>query len=661
MNKIIVLLIIGLLSGVSGCTRKTIYVDTGADKNGFSAPSQFTAEENSRLLKELPFHDDTDFIQASRGFIARDEELRVYGESGKLIWDQPAYNFVTGDSPSSVNPSLWRQAKLNSLHGLYKVSEGIYQIRGYDFANMTIIEGERGWIIVDPLTSKETAAKAIEFAETQLGRKQVTAIIFTHSHIDHFGGVLGVISADFAKKNNVRIVAPEGFMAEATSENILAGPTMVRRSEYMYGKNLPRTDRGHVDSGLGKGPAYGTIGILTPTDIISKASQEMLLDGVRFVFKNVPGSEAPAELIFYLPDHKAFCGAEIVTRHMHNLYTLRGAKVRDALRWSNYIEEARVSFPETEIYFGSHHWPIWGNKDVDDFLKKQRDTYKYIHDQTLRMAHSGYTPKEIAEKMVMPKALRTSFSSRGYYGSVSHNSRAVYQAYFGWFDGNPANLNPLPPEESAKQYVKFMGGADNVLAKAKVSFHQGNYRWVAEVLNHLVFAEPGNTEAKEVLAQTYDQLGYQAESGPWRDVYLTGANELRQGSPKEGSNLAAARDMLKHAPLDRFFDSMSLRLNGPKADGQTLTFNFTFTDLNVNYIISIENAVMHYRKSDPDPNADATLRVTHDLYLDIALEIASLKDILFSDDIEFKGSKLKLLKFFSLLDKPDTRFNIVTP
>lgn len=661
MNKIIVILIISLLSGVTGCTRKTMYVDTGVDKNGFSAPTQFTGEENSRLLKELPFSDNTDFIQANRGFIARDEELRVYGENGKVIWDQPAYSFVTGDSPSSVNPSLWRQAKLNSLHGLYKVSDGIYQIRGYDFANMTIIEGKKGWIIVDPLTSKETAAKAIEFARTQLGEKPITAIIFTHSHIDHFGGVLGVISADYAKKNNVRIVAPEGFMAEATSENILAGPTMVRRSEYMYGKDLPRTKRGHVDSGLGKGPAYGKIGILPPTDIVNKPSQEMILDGVRFVFKNVPGSEAPAELIFYLPESKIFCGAEIVTRHMHNLYTLRGAKVRDALAWSNYIEQARVSFPETEIYFGSHHWPIWGNKDVDEFLKKQRDTYKYIHDQTLRMAHSGYTPKEIAEKMVMPEALRTSFSSRGYYGSVSHNSRAVYQAYFGWFDGNPANLNPLPPEESAKQYVKFMGGADNLLAKAKVSFDQGNYRWVAEVLNHLVFADPGNTEAKEVLAQTYDQLGYRAESGPWRDVYLTGANELRHGSPKEGINLAAAREMLKHAPLDRFFDSMSLRLNGPKADGQKLILNFTFTDLNVNYIISIENAVMHYRKSDPDPNADATLKVTHDLYLDIALEIASLKDILFSDDIEFKGSKLKLLKFFSLLDKPDTRFNIVIP
>jgi alkyl sulfatase BDS1-like metallo-beta-lactamase superfamily hydrolase len=661
MNKTIAMLIVGLFLCSMGCTRKIIKLDTGIDTNQFSAPSQFTGEANTRLLKELPFSDTTDFMQANRGFIARDEQLFVYGENGKVIWDQPAYAFVKGDSPLSVNPGLWRQAKLNSIHGLFKVSDGIYQIRGYDFANMTIIEGEKGWIIVDPLTSKETAAKAIEFARNQLGRKTITAIIFTHSHVDHFGGVLGVISAEEVKKNNVRIVAPEGFMAEATSENILAGPTMIRRSEFMYGKNLPRTKRGHVDSGLGKGPAYGKIGILPPTDSINKETQEMMLDGVRFVFKNVPGSEAPAELIFYLPERKVFCGAEIVTRHMHNLYTLRGAKVRDALAWSHYIEQARVSFPDAEVYFGCHHWPIWGNKAINDFLKKQRDTYKYIHDQTLRMAHSGLTPKEIAEKMVMPESLRTSFSNRGYYGTVRHNARAVYQAYFGWFDGNPANLNPLPPEESAKQYVAYMGGADNIITQARVSFDRGDYRWVAEVLNQLVFAEPGNKEAKEMLAQTYDQLGYQAESGPWRDVYLTGAYELRHGSPKKGISLADAKELLKYTPLERFFDSMSLRLNGPDADGQEITLNFTFTDLNVNYIISIENAVMHYRKSEPDPTADATLKVTHDLYLDIALEIASLRDILFSDAIKFEGSKLKLLKFFSLLDKPDPRFNIVVP
>lgn len=661
MNKTVALLLIGLFFGSIGCSKKTVYMDTGPDKNGFSAPTRFTGEANAGVLKELPFSDNTDFIQANRGLIARDEQLRVRGENGAVIWDQTAYDFIKGDSPPSVNPSLWRQAKLNSIHGLFKVSKGIYQVRGYDFANMTIIEGKSGWILVDPLTSKESAAKAIAFARTHLGRNPITAIIFTHSHVDHFGGVLGIMSAEEAKKNNVRIVAPQGFMKEATSENILAGPTMVRRSGFMYGKNLPRTDRGHVDSGLGKGPAYGKIGILPPTDIVSKPTQEMILDGVKFVFQNVPGSEAPAELIFYLPESNAFCGAEIVTRQMHNLYTLRGAKIRDALAWSKYIEQARVSFPESEIYFGSHHWPIWGNQKINDFMKKQRDTYKYIHDQTLRMAHSGYTPKEIAENMVMPEALRTSFSNRGYYGTVRHNSRAVYQAYFGWFDGNPANLNTLPPGESANRYVTFMGGAENVMAQAQASYDTGDYRWVAEVLNHLVFAEPGNKKAKELLAQTYDQLGYQAESGPWRDVYLTGASELRHGSPKKGIRLADAKEMLKHTSIDSFLDSMSLRLNGPDADGKEMTLNFTFTDLNVNYVITVENAVMHYKKSDPDPNADATLKLTHDIYLDIALEIVGLTDILFSDDIKFEGSKLKLIKFFSLLDKPDPRFNIVIP
>ncbi|MBI9093152.1 MAG: MBL fold metallo-hydrolase [Desulfobacterium sp.] len=661
MKKIVAIVIIGLVFGSVGCSKKTVYMDTGPDKNGFSAPTQFTGETNAKVLNDLPFSDNTDFIQANRGLIARDEQLRVRGENGTVIWDQTAYDFIKGDSPSSVNPSLWRQAQLNSIHGLFKVSKGIYQVRGYDFANMTIIEGKSGWILVDPLTSKESAAKAIAFARTHLGRKPITAIIFTHSHVDHFGGVLGIMSAGEAKKNNVRIVAPQGFMKEATSENILAGPTMIRRADFMYGKNLPRTDRGHVDSGLGKGPAYGKIGILPPTDIVNKPTQEMIIDGIKFIFQNVPGSEAPAELIFYLPESNAFCGAEIVTRQMHNLYTLRGAKIRDALAWSNYIEQARVSFPESEIYFGSHHWPIWGNQKINDFLKKQRDTYKYIHDQTLRMAHSGYTPKEIAENMVMPEALRTCFSSRGYYGTVRHNSRAVYQAYFGWFDGNPANLNTLPPVESANRYVKFMGGAENVMAQAQASYDTGDYRWVAEVLNHLVFAEPENKTAKELLAKTYDQLGYQAESGPWRDVYLTGASELRHGSPQKGICLADAKEMLKHTSIDSFLDSMSLRLNGPDADGKDITLNFTFTDLNVNYVITVENAVMHYKKSEPDPKADATLKLTHDIYLDIALEIAGLKDILFSDDIKFEGSKLKLIKFFSLLDKPDPRFNIVVP
>ena len=657
MKKICIIFILLLLSAGCRSTHKT----GAADENGFTAPTDYTLKANRKVLKELPFSDQTDFEQAQKGFIAKEKDLIVKDEKGKTVWDQSAYSFIKGDAPPSVNPSLWRQAKLNAIHGLFKVAEGVYQIRGYDFANMTIIEGETGWIIVDPLTSKATAARAMAFVEKNLGQKKISAILFTHSHVDHFGGVQGIISAEEADRQGVQVIAPEGFMAEATSENILAGPTMVRRSGFMYGKDLPVTVRGHVDSGLGKGPAYGKIGILPPTDIINKSRQDMTIDGVRFIFKNVPGSEAPAEFIFYLPEKKTLCGAELLTRQMHNIYTLRGAKVRDSLAWSNYIEEARKSFKDAEIYFGSHHWPIWGSERIQDYLTKQRDTYKYLHDQSLRLAHAGLTPKEISEEIKMPSSLSNRFSSRGYYGSVKHNAKAVYQLYYGWFDGNPANLDPLPPEESAKMYVAYMGGADALLAKATSSYEKGAYRWTAEILNHLVFAEPGNKKAKDFLAMTYDQLGYQAESGPWRDIYLTGASELRKGLPEKGINLADAKEMLRHAPLSRFFDAMAVRLNGPKADGKELTINFVFTDLKESYVIHIENSVLHYTKKPMDPDADATLKLTHDMYLDLALNIAGVKEVLFSDDIQFKGSKLKLLQFFRLLDKPDTNFNIVLP
>ncbi len=657
MKKISLAIIMILIS--TGC--KTPYMAGGVDDNGFSAPSKFTIKANRDVLKALPFEDKTDFEQAHKGFIAKENGLIIKNEKGKTVWDQTGYSFIDGAAPPEVNPSLWRQAKLNAIHGLFKVTDGVYQVRGYDFANMTLIEGDTGWIIVDPLTSKATAARALAFAEKQLGHRKISAILFTHSHVDHFGGVGGIISASEAQKQNVRVIVPEGFMDEATSENILAGPTMVRRSGFMYGKDLPVSVRGHVDSGLGKGPAYGLISILPPTDTISKSSQDMMIDGVRFVFRNVPGSEAPAEFVFYLPEKKTLCGAELLTRQMHNIYTLRGAKVRDALAWSRYIEETRNAFKEAETYFGSHHWPIWGRDAIQDYLSKQRDTYKYLHDQSLRLAHAGYTSKEIAETIKMPESLSGTFSSRGYYGSVKHNAKAVYQMYFGWFNGNPAMLDPLPPEEGAKRYVDYMGGGDQLMSKAGSAYDKGEYRWVAEILNHLVFAEPGNNKAKALLAMTYDQLGYQAESGPWRDIYLTGARELRNGPPESGINMADAKEMLRHAPLSRFFDAMAARLNGPKADGKELKINFVFTDRNESYVIHIENAVLHYTQKGPDPTADATLKLTHDMYLDLALNIAGVKEVLFSNDIQFEGSKLKLLQFFMLLDKPDTNFNIVTP
>ncbi len=631
------------------------------DDHGFSAPTKLTTDLNAAVEKELPLDDQQDFEDARRGLIASDNNLKVVNPNIGTLWDQTAYTFMEGKSPTSANPSLWRQARLNNIHGLFEVTKGIYQLRGFDLANMTLIQGENGWIVVDPLTAKETSARAWAFAMQHLPKKPITAVIFTHSHMDHFGGVTGILSPEEAKADNVRIIAPQGFMEEAVSENIIAGIAMSRRALYMYGSRLPRSERGHIDTGLGKEPAMGSIGILTPTEIISQTTEKKVIDGVRFVFQNVPASEAPAELTFYLSDFKTFCGAEIASRCLHNLYTPRGTKVRDAQKWSGYIDEAIDLFGEADIYMGVHHWPIWGNDRVVDFLKKQRDIYKYIHDQTVRMANAGLTPREISAELEFPESMRTTFANRGYYGTLSHNAKAVYQFYFGWYDGNPAHLNPLPPVESATRYVAFMGGADSVLAKARASFDKGEYRWTAEVLNHLVFAEPGNKQARELLARTYDQLGYRAESGPWRDVYLTGAYELRHGGPEKGLDISNAMELLEQTPISKFLDSMAVRLNGSKADGKNLMINLVFTDLGQNYVLHVKNAVLHHKMAPPDSEANATLNITHQMFLNMATNTAGIKDFLFSDDIQISGSKIDLIRFFALLDNPKGKFNIVTP
>ena len=633
--------------------------DATADADGASAPTAVTTDANARVADELPLADQQDFEDAQRGLIASEPDLKIEGPGGTL-WDMPSYDFIQGDAPASVNPSLWRHARLNNFHGLFKVTDGIYQLRGYDVSNMSLIEGQTGWIVVDPLTARETAERALTFARRHLGDKPIVAVIFSHSHADHFGGVLGILTAEADRQQPVRIVAPAGFMDEATSENILAGPTMVRRSEYMYGKHLPRSVRGHIDTGVGKTVAYGNLGVLEPTDLIERTGQELTIDGVRIVFQNVPFSEAPAEMNLYLPAQKAFLGAEIVTQTMHNLYTLRGAKVRDGLKWAGYIDEALRIFPDAEIYFGSHNWPVWSRERVRDYLEKQRDTYKFIHDQTLRHALKGETPNEIANTLRLPESLQKNFATRGYYGTVSHNAKAVYQFYFGWYDANPANLNPLPPVDAGKKYVEFMGGADEVLKKAQASFEAGDYRWTAQVLNHLVFAIPDHAKAKALLARTYDQLGYQSESAPWRDVYLTGAYELRHGAPEKGIDLATSLDMLRHAPVPRFLDAMAARLKADDAEGKELTVNLVFTDLKESYVLNVKNAVLHHRAGH-DPKANATLNLTHELYLKMLTGSAGLKDTLMSEDLNVTGSRLDLVRFFALFEKPDGTFNIVTP
>jgi alkyl sulfatase BDS1-like metallo-beta-lactamase superfamily hydrolase len=651
---------------LTGCAKKEeaptfAGTDLPPDAAGNVAPSAQTAALNASVRERLPLDDPQDFEDAKRGLIASDAELRIAGRDGAPIWDMPAYGFVEGDAPPSVNPSLWRQERLNNIHGLFEVTKGVYQLRGYDLANMSLIEGETGWIVVDPLTARETAAKAIAFARQHLGDKPVSAVIFTHSHVDHFGGVLGILSAEDAQRRKVPIIAPESFIEEATSENVVAGVTMARRSLFMFGPRLPRGERGHVGTGLGKGPAYGTVGFLQPTETIAETPTELTIDGVKFSFQNAPGSEAPSELTFYLPDLKTFCGAEVVSHNMHNLYTLRGAKVRDALKWSGYIDEIIALFGEAEVYFGSHHWPIWGNERIVGFLEKQRDTYKYINDQTLRLALYGYTPREIAEQLELPESLRTSFPNRGYYGTLKHNAKAVYQRYFGWYDGNPANLDPLPPAEAGAKYVELAGGAANLLQNAQAAYDDGEYRWVAEVVNHLVFADPNSQDARDLLAQAYDQLGYQAESGPWRDVYLTGAFELRHGGPDTGVDLASAIDMIKHAPLERFLDAMAARLNAPKAEGKEMIVNLVFTDLDTTYVLELKNSVLRHYKRDPHPDANVTMKITHDLYLRMVTGSVGLKDTLFNDDLKIEGSRLDLIGFFRLFDKPDGTFNIVTP
>ncbi len=628
-----------------------------ADAHGHTAPTAATLAAREARVAGLPLGDPQDREDATRGLVARDEAL-------DLVWDRPAYDFVEGDAPDSVNPSLWRQAELNNLHGLFEVVPGIHQVRGYDLANMSLIEGETGWIVVDPLGSKETGTAALALARKHLGDKPVRAVILTHSHVDHFGGALGVVTPADVSRGDVRIVAPRGFLHEATSENLLAGPAMARRAAFMYGFRLPRSPRGHLDSGLGKEPGRGSTTILPPTDLVDRTPLEMTLDGVRFVFQYAPESEAPAELMFYLPEHKAFCGAEVVSRTMHNLYTLRGAKVRDALRWSGYVDEALQLFgAKAEVAFASHHWPTWGNERIRAYLKRQRDTYKYIHDQTLRLANAGYTAQEIADALELPPSLRPHFGNRGYYGTVRHNAKAVYQAYFGWYDANPAHLDPLAPADAALRYVAAMGGGATVLEKAQATFDRGEYRWTAMLLDHLVFAEPANDGARALLARTYDQLGYQAESAPWRDVYLSGAYELRHGPPPADapSPLAGAEAMVRHIPVARFLDAMAARLNGPDAADQEVTVNLVLTDLGETHVLAIENAVLHHWQREPAPNAVATIQLTHGFLLRLLLGQTGLREMIFSDELDVEGSRLELLGFFSLFDPMTPNFPIVTP
>ena len=616
-----------------------------------SSPSQIPAQ--SGLADWLEKRD------ARKGFIAAPTG-QIKDAQGKVIWDFDAFAFVQGNAPATVNPSLWRQATLNNQIGLFKVTEGIWQLRGFDLANMTLIQGKTGWIVVDALTAQETSAAALAFARQHLGPQKVSGLIFTHSHADHFGGSLGVVSAEEAKAQKLAIVAPSGFMEEATSENILMGPAMGRRAMYMYGSNLPKNPTGLVDNGLGKAVAFGKLGILEPNISVESEKKELLIDGVRFVFHNVPGSEAPSEFIFYLPDFKAFCGAEIMGHTLHNLYTLRGAKVRDATKWASYLNDSLRHVENSEVVFNQHQWPVWGAANIQDFIAKQRDTYQFIHDQTVRQMNAGLNAAEIAENLQLPPSLDEHLSVRGYYGTVRHNVKAVYQNYMGWFDAHPSNLDPLPALQASEKYVQLMGGVDKVVAAAQEAMAKTDYRWAAELLKHAVYVAPKHAQAKEMLAQSFEKLGFAAESSAWRNFYLTGALELRQGTPEKGMPREGAIDMLNQTPIERFLEAMAASLNAPKAEGKKMKINLVFSDTQQSFVLSLENSVLHRVQAQPDPNANATLTLTKPFFIKMVLGQAGAKDLLLSDQTKIEGSKVDLALFFSMLDKAPGNFSIVT-
>ncbi|MDA8903927.1 MBL fold metallo-hydrolase [Porticoccaceae bacterium] len=642
----------------TGCDQPKNSIVTDSAHTG---ASEFTIASNKTFADNLDLDNQQDFKDARRGMIAEAPSTALISKSGVQVWDAGAYDFIQGEAPDTVNPSLWRQAKLNNIRGLFKVDEGIYQLRGFDLANTSLIKGDTGWILVDPLTTMETTEAAMAFAEQHLGDIKLTGVIFTHSHIDHFGGVLSLINSQQAADNNVPIIAPAGFMEESTSENIIAGPAMTRRGVYMFGNSLPRSAEGHVDAGLGKQVIYGSTSILQPTLVIDQPEMALSIDGVEFEFYNMPGSEAPAELTFYLPEHKAFCGAEVLSHVMHNVLTLRGAKVRDALLWSDYIGQSIDRLDQVEVFFNSHHWPTWGHDRIITQMEQQQDMYKFTHDQTVRLANLGYTPSEIAERLRLPKSLAGNFHLRGYYGTLSHNSKAVYQHYFGWYQGNPAQLNPLPPEQSSVRYVEFMGGAEAILHKASESMQRGEYRWVAEVLNHLVFAQPDNDAALQMLAYAYRQLGYQAESGPWRDIYLSGALELQSESREQFYDPGLARAFVQQVPLMQFMKALSVRLDAEKAEAELLVINVLFTDQQQNFVLTVRNSVLHYQQLPAANNADASIALTKNLFVDLLLGQVGIQQLLTTDELQVDGSVLKLLKFFSLLGESNDNFNIVTP
>lgn len=622
-----------------------------------------TAAKNAAAV--VDFDDATDFEFATRGLLAQ-HSSNVIGPPGQPIWDGTSFDYLRADhasqSPQSVHPGLWRQGRLCAVHGLFEVTSGVWQARGYDISNITFIDTSDGWLVIDPLTTTETAAACLDLANQTLGYRPVAAVIYTHSHIDHFGGVLGVVDPADVASGKVPVIAPEGFLEEAVSEAGTAGPIMVRRGVQQFGVLLPQGPLGRVGTGLGAGLPLGSSSLIAPTVTISKTGDELVIGGIKIVFQNTPDAEAPAEMNFFFPDKRLLCMAENCTHTMHNLYPIRGAKIRDALAWSKYCQEALTMWgDDTDILFASHHWPRFGQDNVIGFLSLQRDLYRWMHDQTLRLANRGYTPGDIAETMTLPEAYSKQSHVQGYYGSVSHNVRSVYARYLGWYDGNPANLNPHPPRAAARRYVEAMGGAKSVIGNAQQAYDSGDYRWVSQLLNHLIFDDPSNQGARDLSAAAMEQMAYQAESATWRNAYLTAAHELRHGSYFFGQTKPPA--VCDAMTATQLVDLLGVRFDPSKFQRDT-TMVWKINGATEDHLIGVCNDAIHH-VVDPGPSqrskVEARIEATHSSIVTLAFDNTALEALCETGDFcVVEGDKSLVTQFIRALDITFTQ-RIVEP
>jgi alkyl sulfatase BDS1-like metallo-beta-lactamase superfamily hydrolase len=638
--------------------------DTMADSaRGPKDATPITHAQNRAVLDALPFGDTQDFEDARRGFLGTLPEVEITNDQGRVVWSLRDYAFLGDEhAPPTVNPSLWRQARLNMHHGLFQVTDRIYQVRGFDISNMTLIEGEKGLIVIDPLISTEVARAGFALYTQHRGRRPVTAVIYTHSHTDHYGGVRGVVDEGDVKAGTVEIWAPDRFMQEIVSETVLAGTAMIRRAQFQFGATLAKGPRGQVDAGLGKVTSHGTVTLIPPTRIVTAPIEVHCIDGVEIVFQLTPETEAPAEMHMFYPGLRALNLAENATHNLHNIYPIRGAQARDANAWARYLNEAMDRFGrDADVVFAQHHWPVWDNARVLDFLGKQRDLYKYLHDQTVRLMNHGYKAAEIAERLTLPKSLASTWHARGYYGTLSHNAKAVYQRYIGWYDANPANLNPLPPVERGRKYVEYMGGAEAAIRRARADFAKGEYRFVAEAMSHVVFADPANTDARQLGADALEQLGYAAESATWRNAYLLGAFELRQGLPNTVARAPISPDVVRAMSLDLFFDYLGVRLNGEKAEGRRLAINWVFSDVGQTYVLNLENCSLTYLADRQSDGADATVTLDRAVLNRLVLRELSFADAAKRGLVAIEGDPAKIPELFSLLDDFTLMFEVVEP